>query len=70
MRIEPTLRQTRKPSIHKKADGFLLIYPDSRARFLGFWDSVKHRLFGWTAQDFIDEETDAELFRVYLKGAP
>lgn len=56
----------REPAIHKKTDGYLLIYPDSTVRFLGFLESIKHRIFKWTAQDFIDEETGAELFRDFL----
>lgn len=43
----------REPAIHKKSDGYLLIYPDSQGRFLSFWEGIKHRFFGWTAQDFI-----------------
>lgn len=54
------------PEIHKKTDGYLLIYPDGQLRFLSFWESIKHRISGWTAQDFIDEEIGAELFRGFL----
>jgi hypothetical protein len=64
--MENDWRNFREPAIHKKTDGYLLIYPDSTGRFLSFWESVKHRLFGWTAQDFIDEETGADLFRHFM----
>lgn len=57
----------REPEIHKKTDGYLLIYPDSQGRFLGFWESIKHRLFGWTAQDFVDEEIGSDVFRHFTK---
>ena len=56
-------RSTSLPAIHKKGRDYLLIYPDGQARFLGLWERVKHRIFGWCAQDFIDEETGSEVFR-------
>ncbi len=52
-----------EPAIHKKRDGYLLIYVDCQSRFLSFWEGIKHRVFGWSAQDFVDEETGSELFR-------
>lgn len=55
--------QRKEPEIHKKSDGYLLVYIDGHIRFLGFWESLKHRFFGWKAQDFVDEETGAEVFR-------
>lgn len=65
MRNERTGASNRtEPAIHKKKDGYLLIYIDGEIRFLGFWESIKHRFFGWTAQDFVDEETGSELFRL------
>jgi hypothetical protein len=67
MKQRNNISQTREPAIHKKTDGFLLIYPDSQVRFLGFWEGMKHRFFGWSAQDFIDEETGAEVFREILR---
>lgn len=57
------LSEMREVAIHKKTEGYLLIYPDSQCRFLSFWEGIKYRFFGWTAQDFFDEETGADLFR-------
>jgi len=39
-------------TIHKKRDGYLLIDPTGRVRYLGFWESIAYQL-GWkTADDF------------------
>jgi len=56
----------KKSRLHTQHGCHFLQYPDSSYRWLTCWEwLIKHRLFGWTAQDFVDEETGANLFRRY-----
>ena len=53
-----------KPRLHTQHGCHFLVYPDGQCRWLTFWEwLVRHRLFGWTAQDLIDAETGSEIFR-------